>query len=244
MNAAADLYDMYLCDPPEGATAAAWQNATAAAIEAAGGLTAALQLISSKHRAAENACGLLSMLACHSPARCQAIIAGGGIEALVGYLDSSAPDVQAAAIATLSNIAHRDNGGDAAKAAVAAAALPAAILRLSSTDDDGVARSAAFLMACLASSPEPRAAIVRAGGIPPLVRLLRRPSSAVAAAAAAALTNVTGFRGADTCTAAVEAAGGVPALLQLLATSSDAAAVEPALMTVHRATCSRCAVPA
>lgn len=172
---------------------ARWE-AVLAAVMAAGGMPALLQMIGSsqgEHPGAALACGLLASLASGSAERCQAIMSADGIPPLARCLESSQSPTQTAAAGALAGIADPSGGGEAGSAAVVeAAALPAAIRRLSSSNEEMVLHATAGLLHNLATSPEQRPAISAADGIPPLVRLLQHPTPAVVKQAAAAISHL------------------------------------------------------
>ena len=185
--------------------------AIAAAVEAAGGIAAALQLLrggSDGEAALTGAAGVLADLAFQSLVRCRAIIDAGGIACLVQALGSDSERLQAAAASALIKISFNDVAADGA---MAAGGVVPATVRLLTSGNATVAHRAAGLLGSMSATRQCQRAVAEAGAIPLAGALLCGHGEDTAAAAARTLTNLAG----DDERAAAEAPC-IPALTECL----------------------------
>lgn len=119
----------------------------------------------------------LGALACDHSQRADAVVACGGVGALVERLSSDNEHMQEAASNALVSVIRSASSSDAVSEAAAAGAIPLAVKYLSSSSSSSnpeIARNCARLLTHLAlDSPSRQQAIHSAGAIPALVRCLQ-----------------------------------------------------------------------
>lgn len=121
-----------------------------------------------------------------------AIVAAGGIPALMGLLGRSEDDVLLAAVGTLWALA--DDNSDRSTAIAAAGGIEALVHLLCFSEHGDVLQNAALALHILASdSPERSSAAAAAGGIAALMCMLDRTEDGVAEIAATALKSLVEY---------------------------------------------------
>lgn len=156
---------------------------------------------------------------CHAhDAHVVAVVAAGGVPALLGMLDNASQLAQRVAAIALCHLAQlEDSRGEAAAATIAAAGGVRRLLQLTASPSRGVQDIAVCTLRKISRFESQAAAMAAAGAIPALLRVLRSGTHIVTTldAAAGALGHIV-LSDDSAAGASIVAAGGVRVLIHLL----------------------------